>query len=174
MERITSKQRRIIEEPNGASSIWFPSNDSASRKGHGHPFPVTVGALIGACFPPILRWCRHDDSHFLRAVRTKQHPGGSRDCLARHMIMHRHDDFPLVGKTTRGISLGRWPSRVYIKLLAAIFRDLLKQEQHCLPYSKWSTRTPSSNRQRVIFRLAIAPYVRYPHITKIHAPSLKE
>jgi len=90
-----------------------------SVKAHGHPFSVTVDALIGARFPPTLNWYRHNDSHFLRALWTKQHPGGSRGCLARHMIMimHRHDEFLPVGKTSPMIRLGRRPSRVCIKLL---------------------------------------------------------
>jgi hypothetical protein len=45
--------------------------DTPSMKRHGHPFPVTGGALKGACFLPILGWCRHDESHFLRALGTK-------------------------------------------------------------------------------------------------------
>jgi hypothetical protein len=67
-------------------------------KGHVNPFAVTVGALVGACFPPILGWCRHDDSHFLRALWTKQHPGVSNDRLVRLVILHRHDEFPPLGK----------------------------------------------------------------------------
>jgi hypothetical protein len=69
-------------------------------------------------FPPILRLCRHDDSHFLRAVWTKQHPGGSRGCLARHM--HRHDEFLPVGKTSPVIRLVRRPSCVCMKLLTQL------------------------------------------------------
>jgi hypothetical protein len=71
-------------------------------KAHGHPFSVTVDALIGARFPPTLGWYRHNDSHFLRALWTKQHPGGSRDCLARRVIMDRHDEFLLVGENVAG------------------------------------------------------------------------
>jgi hypothetical protein len=72
--------------------------DTPSMKRHGHPFPVTGDALKGACFLPILGWCRHDDSHFLRALGTKQRPGVSKDCLVRHILVHRHDEFPPVGK----------------------------------------------------------------------------
>jgi hypothetical protein len=68
--------------------------DTPSMKRHGHPFPVTGDALKGACFLPILGWCRHDDSHFLRALGTKQCPGVSKDCLVRHILVHRHDEFP--------------------------------------------------------------------------------
>jgi hypothetical protein len=79
---------------------WIPTRriSGSSRKGHGHPFPVTGGALIGACFPPIRGWCRHDDSHFLRALGTKQCQGVSKDDLVRHMLLQRHDELPLVGK----------------------------------------------------------------------------
>ena len=69
-----------------------------SMKVHGNPFSVTVDALVGARFPPILGWCRHNDSHFLRALCTKQHPGVSKDCLVRLVLLHRHDDSPSVGK----------------------------------------------------------------------------
>src|SRR6202022_3301287 len=48
--------------------------DTPSMKRHGYPFPVTGDALKGARFLPILGWCRHDDSHFLRALGTKQCP----------------------------------------------------------------------------------------------------
>jgi hypothetical protein len=39
-----------------------------STKRHVNPFAVTVGALVGACFPLGLGWCHHNDSHFLRAL----------------------------------------------------------------------------------------------------------
>src|ERR1700730_13650334 len=65
-----------------------------SRKGRDNPFPVTVGAFVGACCLPIQGWCRHDESHFLRALGTKQCPGVSKDCLVRHILVHRHDEFP--------------------------------------------------------------------------------
>jgi hypothetical protein len=87
-------------------------------KSHVHRFPVTIDALVGAGLLPILGWCRHNDSHFLRTLGTKQHPGVSRDCLVRHMIMHRHDDSPFVGKR-----LGCRPSRVCIKLLTGLARS---------------------------------------------------
>jgi hypothetical protein len=57
-------------------------------KGHGNPFSVTVDALVGARFPPIMGRCRHNDSHFLRALWTKQHPGVSKDCLVRLVMLH--------------------------------------------------------------------------------------
>jgi hypothetical protein len=102
-------------------SIRMPCRQSLqaflSMKAHGHPFSVTVDALIGARFPPTLSWYRHNDSHFLRALWTKQDPGGSRDCLARRMIMDRHDEFLPAGKTSPVIRLGRRPSRVCIKVL---------------------------------------------------------
>ena len=63
-----------------------------SMKVRGNPFSVTVDALVGARFPPIMGWCRHNDSHFLRALCTKQHPGVSKDCLVRLVLLHRHDD----------------------------------------------------------------------------------
>jgi hypothetical protein len=69
-----------------------------SMKGHGNSFPVTIDALVGARFLPIMGWCRHNDSHFLRALCTKQHPGVSKDCLVRLVMLHRHDDSPSVGK----------------------------------------------------------------------------
>ena len=75
-----------------------PIRVRTSMKGDAHTFPVTIDAFVGAYFPPTVRRRRHNDSHFLRALRTKQHPGVSRDCLVRHMIMHRHDDSPSVGK----------------------------------------------------------------------------
>ena len=62
MGRIKSKQYPIMEGSRALEHLL--PDDSASRKGHGHPFPVTVGAFIGACFPPIQGWCRNDDSHF--------------------------------------------------------------------------------------------------------------
>jgi hypothetical protein len=55
-------------------------------------FSMTVDAFIGARFPPIMGWCRHNDSHFLRALWTKQHPGVSKNCLVWYMLLHRHDD----------------------------------------------------------------------------------
>jgi hypothetical protein len=76
-------------------------------KGHGNPFPVTIDALVGAGFPLILGWCRHDDSHFLRALWTKQHPGVSSDCLVRHMRLHGHDNSPSVGKRLGPIAESR-------------------------------------------------------------------
>src|SRR3984893_3205298 len=51
-----------------------------SMKGHGNPFSVTVDELVDAHFPPIMAWRRRNDSHFLRALCTKQHPGVSKDC----------------------------------------------------------------------------------------------
>ena len=69
-----------------------------SRKGRGHPFAVTIDALVGACCPPIQGWCLHDESHFLRALGTKHHPGFSKDRLVRLVMLHRHDDSPSVGK----------------------------------------------------------------------------
>jgi hypothetical protein len=69
-----------------------------SMKGHCNPFSVTVDALVGAHLPPILGWCRRDDSHFLRALCAKQRPGVSKDKRVRHMLMNRHDDSPSVGK----------------------------------------------------------------------------
>jgi hypothetical protein len=75
-------------------------------KGHGNPFSVTVDALVGPRFPPIMGRCRHYDSHSLRALRTKQYPGVSKDCLVRLVMLHRHDEFPPLGKTMRGNRLG--------------------------------------------------------------------
>ena len=95
-----------------------PIRMRTSMKSHVHRFPVTIDALVGAGLLPILGWCRHNDSHFLRTLGTKQHPGVTRDCLVRHMIMHRHDDSPFVGKR-----LGCRPSRVCIKLLTGLARS---------------------------------------------------
>ena len=67
-------------------------------KGRRNPFSVTVDALVGARFPPIMGWCRHNDSHFLRALGTKQRPGVSKDCLVRLVMLHRHEDSPSVGQ----------------------------------------------------------------------------
>ena len=39
--------------------------------GHVNPFAVTADASVGACFPPVLGWCRRHDSHFVRALCTK-------------------------------------------------------------------------------------------------------
>jgi hypothetical protein len=75
-------------------------------KGHGNPFSVTVDALVGPRFPPIMGRCRHDDSHFLRTRCTKQYPGVSKDRLVRLVMLHRHDEFPPLGKTMRGNRLG--------------------------------------------------------------------
>jgi hypothetical protein len=85
--------------------------DTPSMKRHGHPFPVTGDALKGACFLPILGWCRHDDSHFLRALGTKQRPGVSKDCLIRHILVHRHDEFLPVGENVaddKGRPMAAW------------------------------------------------------------------
>jgi hypothetical protein len=94
------------------SRCW---GDTLSMKRHGHPFPVTGDALKGACFLPILGWCRHDDSHFLRALGTKQCPGVSKDCLVRHILVHRHDELPSRRENRReGVSLGpNAESRLY-------------------------------------------------------------
>jgi hypothetical protein len=96
--------------------------DTPSMKRHGHPFPVAGDALKGACFLPILGWCRHDDSHFLRALGTKQCPGVSEDCLVRHILVHRHDEFLPVRKTSPRIRVGRWLRSVCIKLLTGLPR----------------------------------------------------
>jgi hypothetical protein len=77
-----------------------------SMKRHGHPFPVTGDALKGACFLTILGWCHHDDSHFLRALGTKQCPGVSKDCLVRHILVHRHDEFPSRREKRHDLNLG--------------------------------------------------------------------
>src|SRR5580692_866338 len=74
--------------------------DTPSMKRHGHPFSVTVDALIGARFHPTLDCYRHNDSHFLRALWTKQRSGVSKDCLVRHMLLQRHDGLPPAGKAT--------------------------------------------------------------------------
>jgi hypothetical protein len=118
-----------LEAARPALSQWYRAT-CPSRKGRGNSFPVTVGALVGACFPPILGWCRHYGSHFLRALGTKQCPGVNKNCLVQHMIMHRHDDFPLVGKTTRGLSLRSVAESCLYEIAhcSAIFRDLLKQK----------------------------------------------
>ena len=88
-KRIWEGAIPLLEAREVAAGVTPPS-----MKRHGHPFPVTGDALKGACFPPILGWCRHDDSHFLRALGTKQRPGVSKDCLVRHILVHRHDEFP--------------------------------------------------------------------------------
>src|SRR5229473_7533215 len=86
----------LVDSPTLAGKLFHPTNmhsltsrisskcpldyDTAScpsMKGHVNPFAVTVGALVGAGFLPFLGWCRHDDSHFLRALGTKQRPGVS-------------------------------------------------------------------------------------------------
>jgi len=77
-----------------------PLRNAAIVKPHGlpvkgKPFSVTVEALVDARFPPIMGWRRHNDSHFLRALCAKQHPGVSKDCLVRLVMLHRHDDIPL-------------------------------------------------------------------------------
>jgi hypothetical protein len=84
-------------------------------EGHGNPFSVTVGALVGAHFLPIVGWRGHNDSHFLRARRTKQHPGVSKDCPVRLVMLHGHGDSPSVGR-----GYDRLPIRVCIKLLTTI------------------------------------------------------
>jgi len=42
-----------------------------SMNGDVDPFAVTAGAFVRARFPPMLGWCGHHDSHFLRTFRTK-------------------------------------------------------------------------------------------------------
>ena len=32
---------------------------------------MTVDALVGPRFSPIMGWCRHNDSHFLRATKVE-------------------------------------------------------------------------------------------------------
>ena len=68
-----------------------------SMKGHGNPFSVTVDALVGARFLPIMGWCRHNNSHFLRALCTKQYPGVGKDRLVQLVMLHRHDGSPSAG-----------------------------------------------------------------------------
>jgi hypothetical protein len=88
--------------------------DTPSMKRHGHPFPVTGNALKGACFLPILGWCRHDDSHFLRALGTKQCPGVSKDCLVRHILVHRHmNSLPWGNSVARDQARPKAESRLY-------------------------------------------------------------
>ena len=40
-------------------TCWKPGN------GHINPFALTAGALVGACFPSLQGWCRHNDPHSL-------------------------------------------------------------------------------------------------------------
>ena len=82
-----------------------PIRVRTSMKGDAHAFPVTVDAFVGAYFPPTVRRRRHNDSHFLRAIGTKQHPRVSMD-LDRHILMHRHGENPSRSKTLRRLRLG--------------------------------------------------------------------
>jgi hypothetical protein len=75
---------------------------------------VTIDTLVGPCCPPIQGWRRHDESHFLRALGTKQRPGVSRDCLVRHMIMHRHmNSLPWGNSVARDQARPKAESRLY-------------------------------------------------------------
>ena len=56
--------------------------------GNVNPFAVTADALVGACFPSFLGWCRHHNAHFLRALRTKQRPRVSTDYLVLQTMLH--------------------------------------------------------------------------------------
>jgi hypothetical protein len=132
----------LVDSPTLAGMLFHPSNmhrisskcpldyDTAScpsMKARTNPLPVTIDALVGACCPPIQGWCRHDESHFLRALWTKQHPRVSNDCLVRLVsCIDMMNSLPS-GKTMRMIRLGRWPSRVCIKLLTSLARSTGKQ-----------------------------------------------
>ncbi len=66
-----------------------------SNNGCVDPFAATAGALVGACFPSLLGWCRHHDSHLLRAPRAKRwYPSFKTDYLIRPKMLHGHDDLP--------------------------------------------------------------------------------
>ena len=95
------------------------------RKIQGDGFPVAVGALVGACFPPGTGWCRHDDTHFLRTLWTKQ--GASEECLVRHMMLRGHDEFLPVGQNVandRDRSDGRAASVYNCSLARAFERQI--------------------------------------------------
>ncbi len=91
----SSNMHSLTSRISSKCPIDYDTASCPSMKGHGNPFSVTIGALVSARFPPIMGWRRHDDSHFLRALCTKQHPGVSKDCLVRLVMLHRHDDIPL-------------------------------------------------------------------------------
>jgi hypothetical protein len=74
------------------------AHTSTSIEGHGDPFSVTVGALVGAYLLTIMGWQRRNDPHLLRARCTKYHPGVSKDCPVRLVMLHSHDDYPSVGR----------------------------------------------------------------------------
>ena len=105
-----------------------------SRKSRGYPFPVTVGALIGACFPPIMSWGRHNDSHFLRALCTKQHPGVSKDCLVRLVMLHRHDASPSVGRGYTHPS--KAPSEVHPPIHRSTYASLQESTSNARRYAR--------------------------------------
>jgi hypothetical protein len=60
--------------------------------GHVDPFAVTAGALVGECFPAVLGWYCHPDSHFPRAFCSKQCQRVAMDHLVRQTVLQRHDD----------------------------------------------------------------------------------
>ena len=140
--------------------------DTPSMKRHGHPFPVTGDALKGACFLPILGWCHHDDSHFLRALGTKQRPGVSKDCPVRHMMLHGHDEFLPVGQNVandRDRSDGRVASVYNCSLARAFERQISgtrvsRKPQHDHPNERrGKKRSPESNLMVAMRWTAITP-----------------
>jgi hypothetical protein len=83
--------------------------------GHVDRFAVTAGALVGECFPAVLGWYCHPDSHFLRAFCTKQCQRVAMDHLVRQTVLQRHDDFPS-SKPTLAIRLGPMAERRLYKI----------------------------------------------------------
>ena len=100
MRQLTSPNTNTMPNSAIGSKTTSTPNSNHIRDGTGraNPFPVTIDTLVSACCPPIQGWCRHDESHFLRALGTKHHPGFSKDLLVRLVMLHRHDDSPSVGK----------------------------------------------------------------------------
>jgi hypothetical protein len=84
----------------GVLETWEAATGAAlpSMNGRVNPFAATAGAFVGERFPAVLGWCCHPDSHFLRALCTKQRQKLAMDHLVRQTILQRHDDSP-PGKT---------------------------------------------------------------------------
>jgi hypothetical protein len=76
---------------------------------------VTVGALVGACFPSLLGWCRHHDSHFLRALQNNVQESARTAWCGKRYCIDMINSLP-GGTTSTVIRLGPMAeSRLYIR-----------------------------------------------------------
>src|SRR6266545_3351436 len=79
--RTSTAYRRTKVRDCDRRSIALRRGDFPSMKGHVNPFAVTAGAVVGACFRPILRWYRRGqrDGHSLAGA---SHSAGADELLA--------------------------------------------------------------------------------------------